>query len=203
MKLYYATGVCSLAPHIALREAGLEFSLEQVNLSTRKTASGVDLSKLNPKGYVPVLALDNDMRLTETSAILQYIADHAPQAKLLPISGEARYQTLEWLTFISTELHKGFGVFFKKWGDKAWEMAKTNLKNHFDLLNGHLKHNTYLMGDNFTIADAYLYTTLTWSKPAGIDLSAWPALQGYMQNVGSRPSVQQALEAEGLQTVAA
>lgn len=203
MKLYYTPGVCSLAPHIALREAGLKFSLERVDLASRKTASGTNLADINPKGYVPILVLENGERLTETAAILLYIAELAPQAKLLPSSGMARYQTLEWLALITTELHKGFGVFFKKWGEKPWEMARIQLEEHFSLLNTHLQNNTYLLGDDFTIADAYLYTTLTWSKMVGIDLSAWPALQGYMRNVSSRPAVQQALEAEGLQVAAA
>lgn len=204
MKLYYTPGVCSLSPHIALREAGLKFTLEKVDLSTKKTASGKDFYNINPKGYVPVLELDNGEILTEGVAILQYLAGQRPDAGLLPPTGTFEHiRALEWLVFISTELHKGYSPFFKGMGDQAWEIAQKNLSHHYGNINKLLEKQKYLMGDTFTVADGYLYTVTTWAKAAKFDLSKWPALQVFMARIAERPSVRTALEAEGLRAAAA
>lgn len=204
MKLYYATGTCSLAPHIVLRELGVDFALERADLATRKLASGGKLDDVNPKGYVPVLELDNGEILTENAVMLQYLADQKPQAGLLPAPGTLdRYRALEWLAFVNSELHTKFGVFFKKLGDEAWTQSRKKIEHYFSLIEAHLKDNAYLHGKQFTVADAYLYTVLTWTKAAGIDLSRWPDLQAYKRRIGERPSVRKAQEEEGLTVAAA
>ena len=203
MKLYYATGTCSLASHIVLNELGLEFTLERVDLAAHKLASGGKLEDINPKGYVPVLQLDNGEILTENAAMLQYLADRKPQTGLLPPAGTMeRYRALEWVAFINSELHTKFGVFFKKLGDEAWAQSRKKLEHYFSLIEAQLKDNAYLAGESFTVADAYLYTVLTWAKPAGIDLSRWQATLAYMRRITDRPTVRKALEAEGLQAAA-
>lgn len=205
MKLYYATGTCSLAPHIVLRELGLDFTLERADLQTRKLASGGKLDDINPKGYVPVLELDSGEKLTENAVILQYLADRKPQAGLLPAAGTMeRYRALEWLSFVNSELHTKFGVFFKKdMGNDAWVFSRKKIEHYFSLIEAHLENNTHLSGEQFTVADAYLYTVLTWVKTTGIDLSRWPTLQAYMRRIAERPAVRKAMEAEGLLTAAA
>jgi glutathione S-transferase len=200
MKLYYSPGACSLSPHIILREAGLSFEVEKVNLGTKKTESGKDFTTINPKGYVPALQLDDGSLLTEGPAIVQYIADKAPQSKLAPANGTMeRYRLQETLNFISTEIHKGFSPLFNR--SIPEEVKKTfreNLGKRFDVLSGPLEKGPFLMGEQFTVADAYLFTVLNWCGSVNVDLSKWPVLQAYQGRVAARPHVQAALKAEGL-----
>jgi glutathione S-transferase len=202
MKLYYFPGACSLACDIALREAGLDFEMEKVDTKAKKTASGADYLALNPKGYVPTLVLDDGQTLTEASAILQYIADRKPEAGLAPVPGSiGRYRMLEWLNFIATEIHRGHTPLFRHAAalkDDAKEIFKGDLAQRFDYLAGTLQGKQYLLGDAYSIADAYLYTVLGWPRFVGIDLSRWPVLKDYWQRIGARPAVQAALKAEGL-----
>ena len=200
MKLYYATGSCSLAPHIVAREAGLRVDLDKVDLRSGKTESGAAFADVNPKGYVPALALDSGEVLTEVSALVQYLADQAPQAGLVPAAGTTeRYRLLEWLGFISTEIHKGFGPLWKPQTPEATKAtAKENLARRFTYLEQHLARGPFLMGERFTVADAYLFTVVNWTNFHKIDLKPYPNLAGFMQRVAARPAVQQALQAEGL-----
>jgi len=201
MKLFFAPGACSLSPHIVLRESGLPFELEQVNLATKQTKSGADFRSINAKGYVPTLKLDDGQVLTEGPAIVQYIADRKPETKLAPAAGTVeRYRLQEWLNFISTELHKGFSPLFNpKVPDEYKQMVRDNLTNRFEFVAKHLgSGGPYLMGETFTVADAYLFTTLSWTKFVNFDLAKWPALQAYAARVAARPAVQAALQAEGL-----
>lgn len=200
MKLYYSPGACSLASHIALLEAGLPFTADRVDMRTRQTSDGRDFTTVNPNGYVPSLELDNGEILNEGQAILQYIADRSPGAQLAPPAGTMpRYRVLEWLSFISSELHKGFGPLLRPGGP---EDTKTSIRDKLGLRLGyvarHLASRQYLVGDHFTVADAYLYTILTWTRIAGIDLSAWPVLAAYRERIQQRPAVQAARAAEGL-----
>lgn len=200
MKLYYSTGACSLSPHIVLREAGIPFELVAVDLRSKRLQDGSDFRTINPKGYVPALQLDDGQLLTEGPAIVQYIADLKPESKLAPPAGTLeRYRLQEWLTFIGTELHKSFGVFFHPNAtDEARNEARERLSTRFDFVAKALEGKSYLLGDTFTAADAYLYTILRWTKFAGIDLAKWPSIQAYFERVTARPAVQQALEAEKL-----
>jgi glutathione S-transferase len=200
MKLYYAPGACSLSPHIVLLEAGLNFTVEKVNLKTKKTDSGADYWTLNSKGAVPALVLDDGRTLTEGPAIVQYLADQKPESGLAPRAGSfERYQLMELLNYISSELHKGFGPLFNPGISADWKTATlANLDKKFQWLTGYLGNKTYLMGDTFTVADAYLFTVLRWSSHVGIDLAAWQVLTVYVARVGHRPKVQEALKAEGL-----
>jgi glutathione S-transferase len=200
MKLYYSPGACSLSPHIVLREAGLPFELERVDLATKKTASGGDFLAVNPKGYVPALALDDGSMLTEGPAIVQYLADLRPQSGLAPAAGEAeRYHLQEWLNFISSELHKGFGLLFRRnWPEAARQAIEEWVSRRLDYLVDALGERPYLMGQRFTVADAYLFTVLNWHRALKFELSRWPALLAYQQRVAARPAVQAALQAEGL-----
>ncbi len=199
MKLYFSPGACSLAPHIAFSEAGMAVDLVRVNLSTLKTEDDVDLIKINPKNQIPVLALDNGQTLTEVSAILQYIADLAPESQLAPAHGTLeRYRLQGWLNFIAAELHKSFPAFFYPARGFSVPAAKTHLEQRFNYLNTTLMSGDYLLGDRFTVADAYLFNVLNWTRPAKIDLSPWPALPTFMQRIAQRPAVQATLSAEGL-----
>lgn len=200
MKLYYSPGACSHAPHILLREAGLNFSLEKVDLGTRKTESGADFAKINPNGYVPALQLDNGEVITEGPAIDQFIADQVPAKGLAPANGTpARYKMQSWLNFISTELHKQFGpLFAKTTPDEYKKVLIDKIKGRFDTINAHLAKNSFLMGDSFTAPDAYLYTVVGWAKYFDIGLDKWPALKSFMDRVAARPSAQAAAKAEGL-----
>ncbi|EHL99011.1 putative glutathione S-transferase [Acetobacteraceae bacterium AT-5844] len=200
MKLYYTPGVCSLAPHIALREAGLPFELEKVDIRAGKLASGEEYAPINGKGYVPALVLENGEMLTEGPAISQYIADQAPASNLAPAPGTmARYRLQEWLNFISTELHKGIGAFFNPAMTPEWRAAVTpRLNKRLAWLAQQLEGRSYLMGDTFTVADAYLFTVLRWTKAVNVDLSAWPVFQAYSDRVAARPHVAAAMQAEGL-----
>jgi glutathione S-transferase len=200
MKLYYAPGACSLAPHIAAREAGVPLQLEKVDLGSGKTEKGATFSDINPKGYVPALALDEGGVLTEASAILQYVADKTPQAQLAPARGTSEhYRLLEWLGFISTEIHKGFGPLWNpKMPDAAKDLARANLGKRFTYLDRLLAQRQFLLGERFTIADAYLFTVANWTNFHAIDLSPYPNLKAYLERVAARPKVREAMTAEGL-----
>jgi glutathione S-transferase len=197
VKLYFSPGACSLSPHIVLREAGITFDSESVDLAAKKTKSGADYNAINPKGAVPALQLDNGQVLTEGSAIVQYIADQKPATKLAPAAGTMeRYRLQEWLNYIASEVHKGFSPLFSPKIPDAWkEVVKGNLASKFDHLSKNLQGKDYLMG-SFSVADAYLFTILSWAKHVGIDLAKWPVLTSYLERVGARPAVKAALEAE-------
>lgn len=200
MKLYYSPGACSLSPHIALREAGLEFELAKKDLHSQTLADGSDFRAINPKGYVPALALDNGEILTEGPAILQYIADRAPDKKLAPPAGSMeRVRLQEWLNYITSELHKSFSPLFNKKASEDWKSAaRALLDRRIELVAQALDGRSYLMGETFSVADCYLFTVLNWTGWVAIDLSRWPSLAQYMQRVAARPTVQAALKAEGL-----
>jgi len=200
MKLYYSPGTCSLSPHIVFREAGLDVQLEKVDLGTHKTADGRDYYSINPKGPVPALALDDGTLLTEGVAIVQYLADQHPASKLAPENGTLpRYQLQAWLNYISTELHKSFGILFNRTAPADFKAATiASIGTRFDYLVTALDSHPYLTGDDFSVADAYLFTMLTWTGPMKIDLGRWPVLQAYFRRISERPAVQQALIAEGL-----
>ncbi|WP_244827296.1 glutathione transferase GstA [Caballeronia sp. TF1N1] len=200
MKLFYKAGACSLASHIALVESGLPFDIEAVDLKAKVTASGADFTKINAKGYVPALVLDNGDVLTEGPAIMQYIADQAPAKHLAPLNDAmARYRLQGWLTFIGTELHKNFSPFFNPAASSDWKAAAmSNLERRLAYTAQQLEDKTYLLGDEFSIGDAYLFTVLGWAKFIDLDLGKWPVLVAYRSRVGERAGVQAALKAEGL-----
>jgi len=200
MKLYYKAGACSLSPHIALREAGITFEMEAVDLQTKRTESGADFTQINAKGYVPALALDNGKVLTEGAAIVQYIADLRPESGLAPANGsEARYQLQSWLSFISTELHKPMGSLFNPAQSEDWKAAaKALLSKRLNWLVTEMGEREYLLGEHFTVADGYLFTVLGWSGMVGVSLDPWPSLQAYRARIAARPKVIEALKAEGL-----
>ena len=198
MKLYYFPGACSLASNISLREAGVKFELVKVDRRTRKAADGLDFSEVNPKGYVPALTLDDGQVLTENIAVLQYIADRNPAAKLAPAAGTMeRYRLMEWLGFISSEVHKNFSPLFREDAhEEVKQYARKNLGVRLDYLNRRIGTAAYLMGETFTVADPYLFTVLGWGRFVNVDLAQWPQLQGYSARVGGRPHVIEALESE-------
>lgn len=199
MKLYYSPGACSLSPHIVLCEAGLAHELIKVDLKTKKTEFGDDFTAINPKGYVPTLALDDGEVLTEGPAIVQYLADRAPAAGLAPSAGTlARVRLQEWLNFIASELHKGFSPLFRNPPAEWQETVRAGLAARFAWLAPILARQPYLMGENFSVADAYLFTILNWAKWVKLDLGEWPALGAYSARVAARPGVQKALKTEGL-----
>ena len=200
MKLYYSPGACSLASHIALIEAGLPFTADKVDMRTRQTSDGRPFSEVNPSGYVPALEIDQGEVLTEGQAILQYVADQKPDARLAPPAGTLpRYRLMEWLGFIGTELHKNFGPLLRPGGpDEPKVAARDKLSNRLNYVANHLASRQYLVGDHFTVADAYLYTILTWTRVASLDLAAWPVLAAYRDRIQQRPAVQAARAAEGL-----
>lgn len=200
MKLYYAQAACSLAPHIALREAKLPFELEPVNLQSKKTRGGGDFYAVNPKGSVPVLELDNGEILTEAAVIMRYVAERNPEMNLIPKHGTfERYRADEWLNYIATELHKGFGpLWHPAFPPEVKDMTKTSLGTKFDFVAKKLKGNQFLMGSTFTVADGYLFTVLNWTGFHAIDLGKWPELAQFQERVKARPAVQEALGAEGL-----
>jgi glutathione S-transferase len=202
MRLYYSPGACSLAPHIALREAERTFELERVDLRSHRTADGMDYLMINPKGYVPALQLDGvgSMTLTENAAILQFIGDLAPAKKLVPPSGTfARYHLQEWLGFIGSEVHKQFSPLFQP-DTPAFteERLRSKIGDRFGYLNTVLVDRAYLLGETFGVADAYLYAMLRWTERFEIDIQIWPNLDDYYQRITPRPAVQAALVAEGL-----
>ena len=198
MKLYYSPGACSLSPHIALREGGFTFDLEKVDLRAKTTASGADFRAINPKGSVPAFVTDSGEVLTEGPAIVQYIADQAPGTQLAPHAGTMeRYRLIEWLNFITTELHKGFSPLFKPTTPDDYKpIAREQIEQRFDWVNGQLAEKQFLMGDHFTVADGYLFVILRWAKSMKFDLARWPALNTYFDRVAARPKVVEALEAE-------
>jgi glutathione S-transferase len=200
LKLFYKAGACSLASHIALQESGLPFEIEAVDLKTKLTASGADFTALNAKGYVPALLLDNGDVLTEGPAIMQYIADQAPARHLAPLNdGMARYRLQSWLTFIGTELHKNFTPFFNPAASSDWKAAAmANLERRLAYVAKEVDDKQFLLGNEFSIGDAYLFTVLGWAKHIDLDLNKWPALVAYQSRVGARAGVQAALKAEGL-----
>ncbi|SPA52458.1 Glutathione S-transferase GST-6.0 (plasmid) [Cupriavidus taiwanensis] len=201
MKLYYAPGACSLAPHIILIETGLPFSTERVDLRAEphQTESGADYKTINAKGYVPTLALESGDRLTEAAVVVQYIADQAPEKALAPACNTLeRYRLQEWLNFISSELHKGFGPLWKPGTPQEQKEATwARLSQRFDWLAPQFADKDYLMGE-FSVADAYLFTILRWPDHFKLSLDRWPALQAYRSRVGERPAVKQALKDEGI-----
>jgi len=201
MKLYYAPGACSLSPHIVSREAGIPVELKKTNVKEKVVDGGGDYWQVNGKGYVPALELDNGQLLTEGPAIVQYLADQKPESGLAPKAGSIeRYKVQEWLNFITSEIHKGFSPLFRPTTpDEYKKITKDNLANRFNWLDKQLAGKDYLMGKQFTVADAYLFTVLRWTTPTQIDLSKWPNLTAYLARVGARPKVQEALKAEGLQ----
>ena len=200
MKLYYSPGACSLSPHIALREAGLNFELVQVDLATKKTASGQNYLEINPAGYVPCLQLDDGRTLTEGPAILQYVADRAPGKLLAPANGSfERYHLQQWLNFISAELHKSFSPLFNPGASEDWKNAvRQTIAARLGVVATRLKDAPYLLGDSLSVADIYLFVVLSWGAYVNLDLSPWPVLQAFMGRVGGREAVQAALRAEGL-----
>ncbi len=199
MKLYYAPGACSLAPHIALTEMGLAHATARVDLRTHKLEDGSDYYAINPKGYVPLLELDDGARLSEVAVILQYIADRKPGTLAPGFGGMDRYRVMEWLNFIATELHKQFApLWYPTTPDATREALRARLAARFDYLAPTLAAQPYLTGSAFTIADAYLFTILNWSAVLKVDLAPWPALTQYLARVSSRPAVRATLIAEGL-----
>lgn len=200
MKLYYYPGACSMAVHIALREAGYAFDLDQVDFASQTTAGGEDYNQVNAKGYVPALRLDDGEVLTEDAVILQYLADHKPGSGLAPPAGSlARYRLMEWLNFIATEIHKTLGALFNPKAGPDWKADRIALfGRRAGWLDGQLAERPFLMGDTFGIADAYLFTVLRWCGLFQIDLGPWPNIRDYMARIAERPAVQAAMQAEGL-----
>ena len=198
MKLFYTPGACSLSPHIALKEAGVAHQIEKVDLRARKTASGGDFLAINPKGYVPALQLDDGSVLTEGPAIVQYIADQKPESGLAPKAGtKERYQLQEWLTFVSSELHKQCSPLFNpSLSDDTKKFFRDKISGRLKWLDGELAKSQYLMGDRFTVADGYLYTILTWSPRLGIEVTQWPNVKAFFDRVAARPKVREAQQAE-------
>lgn len=200
MKLYYSPGACSLASHIALEEAQLPYSLVKVDLAAKKTADGSDYLAVNGKGYVPTLELDNGAVLTENAVVLQYIADRNPGTRLAPAHGTFdRYRLGEWLNYIAAEIHKAFGPLWNaKNADEVKDNAKRNLAKRFAYVEKRLAESPFLMGDTFTIADAYLFVMLNWTGLLGVDLAQFPRLRDFHARVKARPAVQKAMAGEGL-----
>ena len=205
MKLYYAPGACSLAPHIVAREAGIALDLERVDLGAtpHRTATGADFTQINPKGYVPALRLDDGQLLTEGAAIVQYLADLAPKSGLAPAAGTLEHHRLqEWLSFIGTELHKMFSpwLFHPEYGEQAAEVARAKIVQRFAFLDTHLAEHLYLLGPSFTAADAYAFTIVAWARPMRIDLAPFPHLNRYMDRIAARPKVREAMQLENART---
>jgi len=200
MKLYYSPGACSLAPHIVAREAGLSPDLEKVDHANRTTASGRSYLEVNPKGYVPALQVQDGTVMTEVSALIQYLADQAPQAGLIPAAGTPeRYKVLEWIGFIATEIHKGFGPLWNPTTpDAVKQAAKERLFQRFAYVDQQLDGRSYLTGERFTVADAYLFVVVNWTNFHGLSLGDYKNLAAFMERVAARPKVQDALQAEGL-----
>jgi glutathione S-transferase len=205
MKLYYSPGACSLAPHIVAREAGLAIDLVKVDLATHKTEKGEDYFKINPRGYVPALEIDGELH-TEVAALVQYLAEQAPQAALLPPAGsKQRFRMNQWLTFVSSELHKTFSpwLWHAETADSTKQAARDKLGLRFAELDRHLADRAYLTGDTFTVADAYAFTIINWSNALKIDLKPYPSLSAFMARVAARPKVREAMKAERLIAAAA
>lgn len=200
MKLYYSPGACSMAPHIVAREAGFALDLEKVDIPNKKTASGADFWKINPKGYVPALALDDGKILTEVGVIIQYLADQKPDAGLAPKAGTMeRYELMEAVNFAATEVHKQIGALFNpKMTPEMKEVQLGVIERRLNALEKALEGKQYIMGDKFSVADAYLFTVINWTNMLKVDLAKWPNIKAFMARVGARPKVQETLKAEGL-----
>jgi glutathione S-transferase len=200
MKLYFAPGACSLSPHIIASEAGEKVDLVQVDLAKKQTKDGKDFLQVNPKGQVPTLQTDDGTILTEGPAIVQYLADKAPAAKLVgPAGSPDRYKAQEWLNFIGTELHKSFGPMFRPTTPDAYkQISRDNIANRFKYVDNQLAGKQYLLGNAFTVPDAYLYVMTRWAKRMEMDLDQWPNLKAFNERVEARPKVREALKAEGL-----
>lgn len=198
MKLYFSPEACSLSPHIVLRELGLPFTLVKVDTKSKKTADGADFLAINPKGYVPVLELDNGQRLTEGPAIVQYLADRKADAGLVPANGTfERYRLQEWLNFITSEIHKSFSPLFNDaMPDAAKAIFKDKIAQRFGQIEKTLAKQDYLLGANLSVADVYLFVVARWSRYFDIDLGRWPALAKFMGRIEQRASVKAALNAE-------
>jgi glutathione S-transferase len=200
MKLYFSPGACSLSPHITALEAGLNVTLVKVDTKTKKLEDGSDFLAINPKGQVPTLVLDDGDVVTEGPVIAQILADLAPASNLAPGNGtKARYKLQEWLNFITSELHKGYSPLFKPTTPEDYKpLAKAHLADRYAFVDQKLAGKKYLLGDTFTVADAYLFTVSNWAKFVGVDLSAYGNVAAFMARVAERPQVQAALKAEGL-----
>lgn len=200
MKLYYSPGACSMAPHIVLREAGYKFDTEKVDIPNKKTAGGDDFWKINPKGYVPALKLDDGQVLTEVGVICQYLADQKPESGLAPKFGTMeRYHLMEMLNFAASEIHKQIGALFNpKMTAEMKEVQLGVIERRFNALEQMLAGKQYAMGDKFSVADAYLFTVLNWTNLHKIDLGKWPNIKSFMARVSARPAVQETMKAEGL-----
>ena len=200
MKLYYSPGACSLSPHIVACEAELPIELIKVDLASKLTETGEDFRRLNSTGYVPLLILDDGSQLTEGPAIVQYLADQAPDKKLIPVEGAfERYQLQQWLNFISTEIHKSFSPLFNPAApEAAKELATGTLITRLETVAEQLSSQPYLLGQHYSVADVYLFVTLSWGQYVNIDISRWPALARYADKISERPAVQKAMKEEGL-----
>jgi glutathione S-transferase len=200
MKLYYSPGTCSLASHIALYETGLQFETDRLIKTTKMTTGGENYLQINPKGYVPALKLDNGSILTEGAAVLQYIADQKPDSRLAPPCGTMeRYHLQEWLTYISSEIHKSFSPLFNKdASEDVKSHAHSMLSKRLAYAEAQLADKPFLMGDRFTVADAYFFVVMNWSKIVGFDLAPVPNIKKYLARIALRPAVQAAMKAEGL-----
>jgi glutathione S-transferase len=200
MKLYYSPGACSMAPHIVAREAGYVFDLDKVDLPNKKTADGGDYWKINPKGYVPTLMLDDGQILSEASVICQYLADQKPDSGLAPTFGTMeRYRLMEALNFVSAEVHKQVGALFNpKLTPEMRTVQLGNIEKRFNALEKLLDGKSYMLGDRFSVADAYLFTVLNWTNIHKIDVAPWPNIQAFIARIAQRPKVKEAMEKEGL-----
>jgi glutathione S-transferase len=198
MKLYYAPGACSMAPHIVATEAGLKLDLEKVDLASHKTEKGADYYAVNPKGAVPALATDEGQVLTEGAVIMQYMLDKAPGSKLMPRDGMARWHFLELLNFVATELHKGIGAFWNPAMAPARDAMMKTLSGKLDFVEKLLGNNPYLTGNEFTAADAYAFTVINWTGMVNIDISKWQKIVAFQARVAARPAVKKAMAEEGL-----
>lgn len=200
MKLYYAPGACSLSPHISLREAELAFELVKTDTKTKQLADGGDYWSINPKGYVPCLELDSGERLTEGPAIVQYIADRVPEKRLAPENGSLeRYRLQEWLNYITSELHKGYGALFTPTTPEDYKpIARERLTQRYECVETTLANQPYLLGASFSVADPYLFVVTNWARHAGLKLDRFKALQAFQARLRARPAVLAALKAEGI-----
>lgn len=200
MKLYFSPGACSLGPHIALMEAGFKFEAKRVDLKTKEIAGGGDFYKINLKGYVPTLELDNGEIISEGAVILQYIADQKPEKNLIPKFGTfERYRAQEWLNYIATEVHKGFSpLWHPKFSEETKKIASEALFKKFDFLDNRFKNNSYLLGEQFSVADAYLFNVVSWTNFLKMDISQFKNLSAFMKRISERPAVREAMIAEGL-----
>ncbi|WP_434744899.1 glutathione transferase GstA [Candidatus Pantoea rara] len=200
MKLFCKAGACSLSPHIVMRECGLDFTQVNVDLATKLTERGDDFRQVNPKGQVPALLLSDGTVLTEGIAIVQYLADLKPDRHLLaPVGSLTRYHTVEWLSYIGSELHKSCGPLFRPgYSDEVKAQTRSQLEAKFRYVDESLRDKQWLMGMHFSVADAYLFVVTRWAKALGLDLSGYAALGAWFDRVAERPAVQAALKAEGL-----